>query len=138
MPTARLTISEVHRRTGIPVTTLRFYEKELPDFFHVEKTTGGHRRYTETSVAQFQAVRRMVEQEGVRLGQLRDRLTPAAEAGDLRRHVDLLLSVQDAMTQQLDALVDRVKAIEAELAMIKGGGGSPRSGTAQQKKRRWF
>ena len=80
MPNARLTISEVHRRTGIPVTTLRFYEKELPDFFHVEKTTGGHRRYTEASVAQFQAVRRMVDQEGMRLGQLRDRLTPAADS----------------------------------------------------------
>lgn len=136
MPTARLTISEVHRRTGIPVTTLRFYEKELPDFFHVEKTTGGHRRYTETSVAQFQAVRHMVEQEGVRLGQLRDRLTPAGDAGDVRRHVDLLLSVQDAMTQQLDDLRERVKAIETELSMIKGDG-SPRS-SSPSKKRRWF
>ncbi len=136
MPIARLTISEVHRRTGIPVTTLRFYEKELPDFFHVEKTTGGHRRYTETSVAQFQAVRHMVEQEGVRLGQLRDRLTPAGDAGDVRRHVDLLLSVQDAMTQQLDDLRERVKAIEAELSMIKGDG-SPRS-SSSSKKRRWF
>ncbi len=138
MPTARLTISEVHRRTGIPVTTLRFYEKELPDFFHVEKTSGGHRRYTETSVAQFQAVRHMVEQEGVRLGQLRDRLTPAGEAGDLRRHVDLLLSVQDALTQHLDELATRVAAIETELAMIKGDAGPPRSGVATQKKRRWF
>lgn len=136
MPTARLTISEVHRRTGIPVTTLRFYEKELPDFFHVEKTTGGHRRYTETSVAQFQAVRHMVEQEGVRLGQLRDRLTPAGDAGDVRRHVDLLLSVQDAMTQQLDDLRERVKAIETELSMIKGDS-SPRS-SSPSKKRRWF
>jgi DNA-binding transcriptional MerR regulator len=136
VPTARLTISEVHRRTGIPVTTLRFYEKELPDFFHVEKTTGGHRRYTETSVAQFQAVRRMVEQEGMRLGQLRDRLTPAGDANDLRRHVDLLLAVQDAMTEQLDELRARVKAIEAELSMIKGDGAS--RGTSSSKKRRWF
>lgn len=136
MPTARLTISEVHRRTGIPVTTLRFYEKELPDFFHIEKTTGGHRRYTEASVAQFQAVRRMVEQEGVRLGQLRDRLTPSGDAGDLRRHVDLLLSVQDAMTQQVDELRERVAAIEAELSMIKGDG-APR-GTSSARKRRWF
>lgn len=136
MPTARLTISEVHRRTGIPVTTLRFYEKELPDFFHVEKTTGGHRRYSEASVAQFQAVRRMVDQEGMRLGQLRDRLTPAGDAGDLRRHVDLLLSVQDAMTQQIDELRERVRAIEAELSMIKGDG-APRS-TSSAKKRRWF
>ena len=136
MPNARLTISEVHRRTGIPVTTLRFYEKELPDFFHVEKTTGGHRRYTEASVAQFQAVRRMVDQEGMRLGQLRDRLTPAADSGDLRRHVDLLLSVQDAMTQQIDELTERLRAIEAELAMIKGDGA--RRGASPSKKRRWF
>ncbi|HEU5161838.1 MAG TPA: MerR family transcriptional regulator [Thermoanaerobaculia bacterium] len=136
MPNARLTISEVHRRTGIPVTTLRFYEKELPDFFQVEKTTGGHRRYTEASVAQFQAVRRMVDQEGMRLGQLRDRLTPAADSGDLRRHVDLLLSVQDALTQQIDELLERVRAIEAELSMMKGQS-APRA-PAAPKKRKWF
>jgi DNA-binding transcriptional MerR regulator len=137
VPTARLTISEVHRRTGIPVTTLRFYEKELPDFFHVEKTTGGHRRYTEASVAQFQTVRRMVEQEGMRLGQLRDRLTPAGEAGDMRRHVDLLLEVQDVITQQLDELRDRVAALEAELSMVKGDR-APRGAAPSSKKRRWF
>ncbi|HSN68840.1 MAG TPA: MerR family transcriptional regulator [Thermoanaerobaculia bacterium] len=136
MPHARLTISEVHRRTGIPVTTLRFYEKELPDFFQVEKTTGGHRRYTEASVAQFQAVRRMVDQEGMRLGQLRDRLTPAADSGDLRRHVDLLLSVQDAMTQQIDELAERIRAIEAELSVMKGQT-APRTPSAP-KKRKWF
>jgi DNA-binding transcriptional MerR regulator len=135
VPTARLTISEVHRRTGIPVTTLRFYEKELPDFFQIEKTTGGHRRYSEASVAQFQAVRRMVEQEGVRLGQLRDRLTPSGDAGDLRRHVDLLLSVHDAMTREIDELRERVGALEAELSMIKGDA-PPRGSSA--KKRRWF
>jgi hypothetical protein len=44
---ASLSISAVSRRTGIPVSTLRFYERELPGLFHIRKTAGGHRRYAE-------------------------------------------------------------------------------------------
>ena len=40
-----LSISAVAARTGIPVSTLRFYERELPGLFHIRKTAGGHRRY---------------------------------------------------------------------------------------------
>lgn len=136
MPHARLTISDVHRRTGIPVTTLRFYEKELPDFFHVEKTAGGHRRYSDESVAQFQMVRRMVEQEGMRLGQLRDQLAPALAQSELRQHLDLLLSVHAGMTDELERLRVRVEALEMELAALR------RDRTARpaptEKKKRWF
>ncbi|MGH9458964.1 MAG: MerR family transcriptional regulator [Thermoanaerobaculia bacterium] len=135
MNRARLTISDVHRKTGIPVTTLRFYEKELPDFFQVEKTAGGHRRYTESSVAQFQAIRRMVEQDGLRLGQIRERLTPSGEQGELRRHIDLLLGVHDAMTSEIETLRARVEALEIELARLRRSGERP---TSADKKRRWF
>lgn len=137
MSRPRLSISDVHRKTGIPVTTLRFYEKELPDFFHVEKTSGGHRRYTEASVAQFQMIRRMVEQDGLRLGQIRERLAPAADQGDVRRHVDLLLSVHAAMTDEIDRLRVRLEALELELAAVKRDRG-PRPAVQGDKKRRWF
>jgi hypothetical protein len=39
--TPHLTISALSRRTGIPVTTLRFYERELPGLFRVRTTPGG-------------------------------------------------------------------------------------------------
>lgn len=137
MPHARLTISDVHRKTGIPVTTLRFYEKELPDFFDVEKTTGGHRRYSETSVTQFQMIRRMVEQDGLRLGQIRERLVPASDQTEIRRHVDLLLSVHDAMTDELERLRLRIESLEVELAGLKRER-TTRPSAGVDKKRRWF
>lgn len=137
MQRARLTISDVHRKTGIPVTTLRFYEKELPDFFDVEKTTGGHRRYSETSVTQFQMIRRMVEQDGLRLGQIRERLVPASDQTEIRRHVDLLLSVHDAMTDELERLRLRIESLEVELAGLKRER-TARPSAGVDKKRRWF
>lgn len=136
MSAARLTISDVHRKTGIPVTTLRFYEKELPDFFHVEKTAGGHRRYTEASVAQFQMVRRMVEQEGVRLGQLRDQLAPSIAQAEIRQHLDLLLAVHAGMTDEIERMRLRIEALEIELASLRRERAS-RNPTADKKKR-WF
>lgn len=136
MPQARLTISDVHRKTGIPVTTLRFYEKELPDFFHVEKTAGGHRRYTEAAVAQFQMVRRMVEQEGVRLGQLRDQLAPAIDQAELRQHLDLLLDVHAGMTDEIERMRVRIEALEMELAAVRRDRATRIA--AADKKKRWF
>ncbi len=48
-PPPTFSISAVSRRTDIPVSTLRFYERELPGLFHIRKTAGGHRRYGETT-----------------------------------------------------------------------------------------
>ncbi len=133
MARASLTISEVHRRTGIPVTTLRFYEKELPDFFSVEKTAGGHRRYTDESVRQFLMVRKMVETDGIRLGQLREKLAKKVDVSDVREHVDLLLSVYETITVQIDRLQKRTDNLERELATLRKKGP-----VVETKKKRWF
>jgi DNA-binding transcriptional MerR regulator len=137
MPSARLTISEVHRRTGIPVTTLRFYERELPDFFTIEKTAGGHRRYTDESVRQFAMVKRMVETEGIRLSDIRTRLVAREDKSELRRQVDLLLSVHDAMTQEIDQLRVRIESLEIALESLRRAAGSARR-EPEPKKKRWF
>jgi len=136
MDRAILTISEVHKRTGIPVTTLRFYEKELPDFFTVQKTNGGHRRYTEESVRQFAMIRKMVETDGVRLGQIRERFASRSEPNELRRHVDLLLSVYEALTTEIEGLKIRIESLELSLAAKRPS--SPPQQTPAKKKRRWF
>ncbi|HEY5611866.1 MAG TPA: MerR family transcriptional regulator [Thermoanaerobaculia bacterium] len=138
MAAARLTISDVHKRTGIPVTTLRFYEKELPEFFTIEKTRGGHRRYTEENIRQFLMVKRMVETEGVKLSQIREQFSsPKSKGGELRSHVDLLLSVYEAMTAEIDRLKTRIESLELSLAAVKKAAAAA---AAQQsaKKRRWF
>jgi DNA-binding transcriptional MerR regulator len=138
MTRSRLTISDVHKRTGIPVTTLRFYEKELPDFFTIEKTTGGHRRYCEESVQQFLMVKKMVDSDGMRLSTIREKFAGRGE-DELRKHVDLLLAVHDTVTRELDRLIVRVESLEMAVSSLKKSlAAAQQLDTATGKKRRWF
>lgn len=123
-------ISEVARRTGIPVSTLRFYERELPGLFPIRKTAGGHRRYSEPEVNRFAAVRRLTR-EGLQLARVRRILTAGGDRDPLRKEVDLLLEVHDAETRLLDDLSRRITELEERVSRLEGSTRGSGSG-------RWF
>jgi MerR family transcriptional regulator, light-induced transcriptional regulator len=116
--TAGLSIAAVAQQTGIPVTTLRFYEKELPGLFGVRKTPGGHRRYDDEAIARFAAVRRLTR-GGMPLADVRRavlaRAAPAGEAGP-SVHAPL---VED-LSERLVALEGRVARLETATARRRG------------------
>jgi MerR family redox-sensitive transcriptional activator SoxR len=116
--TLGLSIAAVAQQTGIPVTTLRFYEKELPGLFGVKKTRGGHRRYDEDAVARFAAVRRLTR-GGLPLADVRRAVVgrdgPAdapPRPGDERLLEDL--------TARLATLEARVARLETSTARRRG------------------
>ncbi|MFN2387302.1 MAG: MerR family transcriptional regulator [Thermoanaerobaculia bacterium] len=111
-------IAEVARRTGIPITTLRFYEKELPGLFPLRKTRGGHRRYRERDVQRFAAVRRLTR-EGVGLSDVRRVMMSRGENEALREDVDLLLGVQHAGTRAIDEVLRKLEALESRVALLE-------------------
>lgn len=113
-----LRIAEVSRRTGIPVTTLRFYERELPGLFPVGKTRGGHRRYGLREVERFDTVRRLTR-EGIRLSEVRRVVTARGESEALREEVDLLLGVHEAETRRLEGLLRRLGELEERVARLE-------------------
>lgn len=115
-------IAEVSERTGIPVPTLRFYEKELPFLFRIGKTAGGHRRYAEEDVRRFAALRRLTHEEGFRLAELRSLLQGRGGPSELREQVDLLLEVHEAATREIEGLRERVRRLEEKLAAIEPEG----------------
>ena len=119
-PAATLTISQVARRTGIPVTTLRFYERELSGLFRVAKTAGGHRRYSEADVARFSTVRRLTEAEGLRFSEVRGVLASRGEPDLLAEEVDRLARAGAIGIETLHSLERRVEALEKRLASIEG------------------
>ena len=62
MPTsdpAHLRIGEVSRRTGVPVATLRAWERRY-ELLRPTRTTGGHRLYRDGDVARVEAMRALV------------------------------------------------------------------------------
>jgi MerR family transcriptional regulator/heat shock protein HspR len=119
---AGLPISEVARRTRIPVTTLRFYERELPSLFQVRKTSGGHRRYGEREVSRFVTVRRLTEEQGLRLADVRRALLPSDEPDALREELDGFREAHAAQADALEALARRVGDLEARLAALETSG----------------
>ncbi len=109
-----LSIGEVSRRTGIPVTTLRFYEKELPGLFPVRKTPGGHRRYENREVSRFVTVRSLTE-EGLPLSEVRRALMSRGENEALVEALDRLRESQQTAERTVEGLARRVEALEARL-----------------------
>ena len=122
-------IAEVSRRTGIPATTLRFYEKELPGLLPIHKTRGGHRRYGPSDVARLDLVRRLTTQEGVTLAQVRAILTSRGDYEPLREEIERL---GERLGRQSDAIEDlsrRVGRLEEKLEI---------RGATRPRRRGWF
>ena len=126
---AALSISEVSRRTGIPVSTLRFYERELSGLFHIRKTAGGHRRYSEADVERFATVRWLSETEGLGLSEVRRAVRSRGDEEALREEVERLTAAHSDLAAALEALARRVASVEERLAGVEA---SPR------RKRRWL
>ncbi len=124
-----LTISDVARKTGIPVSTLRFYERELSGLFHIRKTAGGHRRYGEADVERFATVRRLTETEGLGLGEVRRAVLSRGESEALREEVERMAEAQAAAAGAIEALARRVAELEARVAALEAGG---------RRRRRWL
>ncbi len=120
---ASLSISEVAQRTGIPVSTLRFYERELPGLFHIRKTAGGHRRYGEADVARFVTVRRLTEAEGLGLSEVRRALMSRGENEALREEVERVAEAGASDSLALRDVERRVSQLEARIAALEA---SPR------------
>jgi DNA-binding transcriptional MerR regulator len=118
-PIPGISIGEVARRTGIPVTTLRFYERELPGLFPVRKTAGGHRRYEGRDISRFSTVRSLTE-EGLPLSELRRAMMSRGENEALSEAIDRLAEAQEAGGQAVAALARRIEELEARLRDLEG------------------
>ena len=128
-PPATLSISDVSKRTRIPVSTLRFYEKELPGLFHIRKTSGGHRRYSEEDAERFATVRRLTETEGLGLSEVRRAVLSRGQSEALREEVERLAEAQAAAAAALEGLSRRLSELEARIATLE---------TSPPRRRRWL
>lgn len=123
-----VSIAEVSRRTGIPASTLRFYEREMPGLFLIRKTRGGHRRYEAADIERFAAIRRLTETEALPLSQVRRVLSSRGDHEPLREEVSRIRTAQEEEGWTVADLARRIAALEEKVEKMAGPGG----------KRRWF
>lgn len=59
-----LTIGELCQRVGIKECTLRYWEREFPDFLKPYRSKGGHRRYDEDGASKILKIKELVRDDG--------------------------------------------------------------------------
>ncbi len=124
--TLGLTIAEVSRQTGIPVTTLRFYEKELAGLLPLRRTRGGHRRYRPEDVARLAAVRKLTDSEGMKLADVRRVLSSRGDFEPLKDQLDRLREILSQESGRIDELLHRLSRLEERLTQLEGRPPRPR------------
>jgi MerR family transcriptional regulator, copper efflux regulator len=109
IPTASLTIGTVAKRAGVPIDTIRYYEREglLPEPL---RRASGYRSYNESAVGQLRFIRR-AKDLGFTLDEIRDLLALSAD-----RHRGVK-AVRQRAQQRLESIDARI----AELRCVRKG-----------------
>jgi DNA-binding transcriptional MerR regulator len=129
MPEDLLSIGQISRSLGIPVTTLRFYEQEFPSLLRAQRTAGGHRRYTAAHLEAFRFIQETSRK--VPLKELKAQM-PAPDAA--------LTAVEERAARLQEAVVkldQRVRELEEGLKGLAGRLQALEE-QARQPKKKWF
>jgi DNA-binding transcriptional MerR regulator len=123
-----LSIGQIGSRLGIPVTTLRFFEREFPTLLRARRTAGGHRRYTQAHLEAFRFIQET--RQRIPLKELKAQM-PAPE--------DALAAVDERSGRLQEAVVkldQRVRDLEEALKGMAGRLQAVEEKT--QTKKKWF
>ena len=110
-------ISQVNALTGVPKSTIRFWEKEFKEFLAPLRTAGNQRRFDRQSVETIERISQMVNIEGYTLDGARRKLQSLERAQekpaeDPRAHLDeLAATMSDYLLQKL---FERVRTEEKQ------------------------
>ena len=114
-----ITIGQASKDLGLPVSTIRFYEKEFGGYLKLPKTPGGHRRFFPEDVEKLRRIHRLVHEQGRSLKDVKLTLMSDRDPLHMRKELDLLLEVFENLVQEnvkihrgLQELASRVSSLE--------------------------
>ncbi len=98
-------ISQVNALTGVPKSTIRFWEKEFQNFLTPLRTAGNQRRYDTEMVSTVETINQLVNSEGYTLDGARRRMvgeTEVAPEGKPQQKLDgLAQTMSDYLLKKL-------------------------------------
>jgi len=111
--TPSLTIGTVAKRAGVPIDTIRYYEREglLPEPL---RRASGYRSYNETAIRQLRFIRR-AKDLGFTLEEIRDLL---ALSSDRRGGVKAVRKRTEQRLASIDARIDELMRIRKGLQQL--------------------
>lgn len=103
-------ISEVSMMLGIPASTLRYWEKELPTV-SPRKSQGGTRKYSATDIEELRLVFRLVKEEGHTIDGVKRLLRRRHSTEQGKQEV---LSRLESIRSELLSMIEELDRVSAE------------------------
>lgn len=123
-----VTIKEAARRTGLPASTIRYYDQQFEEFLAVKRGNGRRRLFTPEAVQRLLDIQRLLKDQGLSLRQTRQALagqaSPAAAlaAPEPDGRVETLRAEVEALRAEVRSLERRLKDLreiqERTLALV--------------------
>ncbi|MCB2189256.1 MAG: MerR family transcriptional regulator [Deltaproteobacteria bacterium] len=128
-----LTVKEVAEATGIPASTIRYYDQQFEDYLELERGAGRRRLFSQEAVQRLVKLRDLLKDSGLSMRQVRQKLggqdplaleaAPAAPSAELSGELDGLRQELAALKEQLaevPRLQETVRNLEEQLAELRG------------------
>lgn len=109
---ALLTIQEVARQTGLPPSTIRYYDQQFEEFLGIGRGNGRRRLFSPQAVERLLRVQSLLRDQGLSLRQARQALAdPAALPG--------AAGSAPARDPEVERLAAEVNGLKAEVAALE-------------------
>ena len=115
-----MTIAEAAERSGLTSHTLRYYERDGLMLFPVERSSTGHRRYTDRDLTWIEMINRL-RATGMPIRDVRRYAgLVRAGAGNEAERLDLLKAHRRRVLKQLDEVRSHLGAIDHKIDLYEG------------------
>lgn len=120
-------IKEVAERTGLPPSTIRYYDQQFGDYLEVQRGSGRRRLFSPQAVERLLSVQSMLKEEGLSLRQVRQRLSGAgpeparaAQSGELARCREEMARLEERVNILEKKMSDLLEIQKRTLALVGG------------------
>jgi DNA-binding transcriptional MerR regulator len=114
-----VTIGRVSGETGLPISTIRYYEKEFGSYLQLPKTPGGHRRFRTEDVEKLKRIHYLIHTQGLSLKDAKTKLVSDRDPVLMRRDLDLLLEVFETLVSENIKLHRAIEDMTARLLALE-------------------
>lgn len=113
-------IAEAADRSGLTAHTLRYYERDGLMLVGVERSSSGHRRYTDRDLAWIELITRL-RATGMPIREVRRyaALVRAGDGNEIER-LELLLAHRERVEAQLAEVTAHLRAIDHKIGIYEG------------------
>ena len=114
-----LTIAQAAEQTGLTAHTLRYYERDGLMLASVDRSSSGHRRYSERDLTWIEMITRL-RSTGMPMRDVRRYAALVRDGdGNEAERLDLLLAHRQVVEQQLAEVTSHLRAIDHKIALYE-------------------